>query len=72
VNLKTKLSVLPKAIDCHPGEVKVYDSLYDDVDTATKNKLEKAFACNLQYIVPSFQKQQVKYCGLFVIALPLI
>jgi len=50
----------------HPGEVKVYDSLYDDVDTATMNKLEKTFHCNLQYTVPSLQG--VKDCDLFAIA----
>jgi len=31
---------------------------YDDVDIATKNNLEKTCTCNLQYIMPSLQKQQ--------------
>ena len=56
-------------IGCQHGKVKVYDSLYNEVDTATKNKLEKTFACKLQYIVPRVQKQQgVKDCGLFAVA----
>ena len=25
-------------IGCHPGEIKVYDSFYDDVDVTTKNR----------------------------------
>ena len=51
------------------GEIKVYDSLYNEVDTTTKNKLEKTFACKIQYIVPRVQKQQgVKDCGLFAVA----
>ena len=38
---------------------------YDDVYTTTTNKVEKTFACNLQYIVPSLQRQQeVKDFGL--------
>ena len=35
-------------IRCRYGEVKVYDSLYNEVDTATKNKLEKTFACKIR------------------------
>ena len=56
-------------IGCQPGEIKVYDSLYDDVDVTIKNKLEKTFACKLHYIIPRLQKQQgVKDCGLFAVA----
>ena len=55
-------------IGCQYGEVKVYDSLYKKVDTATKSKLEKTFACKIQYIVPKVQEQQdVKDCGLFAV-----
>jgi len=39
-------------------EVKVYDSLYNRVDDATKRKIEKALACKLRFIVPVVQKQQ--------------
>ena len=56
-------------ISCQPGEIKVYDSLYNDVDVTTKNKLEKTFTCKLHYITPRLQKQQgVKDCGLFAVA----
>ena len=56
-------------IDCQPGEIKVHNSLYDEVDAATKNKLEKTFACKIQYILPRVQKQHgLKDCGLFAVA----
>ena len=56
-------------IGCQPGEIKVYDSLYDDVDVTTKNKLEKTFASNLRYITPRLQKQKGTIdCGLFAVA----
>ena len=56
-------------ISCQPGKIKVYDSLHNDVDIATKNKLEKTFARKLQYIVPRVQKQKgTKDCGLFAVA----
>ena len=58
-----------KTIGCQYGEVKVYDSLYGKVDTATKSKLEKTFASKIHYIVPKVQEQQrVKDCGLFAVA----
>ena len=34
-------------IGCQPGEIKAYDSLYNDVDVTTKNKLEKTFVSKL-------------------------
>ena len=56
-------------IGCQRNEIKVYDSLYNEVDIATKNKLEKTFACDIQCIVPKVQKQQgIKDCGLFTLA----
>lgn len=54
-------------LGCQPGEIKVYDSLYDDVDVATK--LEKIFASKLHYIIPRLQKQKGAIdCGLFAVA----
>ena len=48
--------------------MKVYDSLYDRVDDATKNKIEKTFGSKVKFIVPTVQKQQeYKDCGLFSI-----
>ena len=50
---------------CQRGEVKVYDSLYDRVDDATKQKIEKTCL----FVVPIVQKQQgYKDCDLFSIA----
>ena len=55
-------------IDCQPDEIKVYDSLYSEVDIATKNKLEKTFSRKIQYIVPTVQKQKgITDCGLFAV-----
>ena len=56
-------------IGCQHNEIKVIDSLYNEVDTATKNRLEKTFACSIQCIVLRVQKQQgSKDCGLFALA----
>ena len=42
---------------------------YDEVDAATKNKLEKTYACKIQYILPRVQKQHdLEDCGLFAVA----
>ena len=61
--------ITASTIGCQPGEIEVYDSLYDEVDAATKNKLEATFARKIQYIVPRVQKQQgFKDCGLFALA----
>ena len=38
-------------------EVKVYDSLYDRVDDATKRKIEKTFASKVKFEMPITQKQ---------------
>ena len=61
--------ILVSSIGCQHGEVKVYDSLYDRVDDATKRKIEKIFASKVKFVVPIVQKQQgYKDCGLFSIA----
>ena len=38
--------------------MKVYNSLYDRVDDATKKKIEKTFASKVKFVVPIVQKQQ--------------
>lgn len=55
-------------VRCQSDEIKVFDSLYNEVDIATQNKLKKTFACKIRYNVPRVQKQQgVNDCGLFAV-----
>ena len=69
VHCRSSLWITVSSKGCQHGEVKVYDSLYNRVDDATKRKIEKALACKLRFIVPVVQKQQgYKDCGLFSIA----
>ena len=61
--------ILVSSIGCQRGEVKVYDSLYDRVDDATKKKIEKTFGSKVKFVVRIVQKQQgYKDCGLFSLA----
>ena len=56
-------------VGCEPGELKVYDSLFDDVDDSTKWKMEKTFASKIKFISCKVQKQKgLKDCGLFAVA----
>ena len=69
VHCRSSQWILVSSIECQCGEVKVYDSLYDRVDDATKRKIEKTFASKVKFVVPIVQKQQgYKDCGLFSIA----
>ena len=43
--------ILASSIGCQRGEVKVYDSLYDRVDDATKKKMEKTFGSKVKFVV---------------------
>ena len=46
----------------------MYDSLYDSVDDATKQRVEKTFATKVKFVIPHVQKQKgYKVCGLFSI-----
>jgi len=68
VHCRSSHWITVSSIGCQ-REVKMYDSLYDRVDDATKRKIEKALACKLRFIVPVVQKQQgYKDCSLFSIA----
>ena len=55
---------------CEVGEVKVYDSLYDVIDTATNDVVEKVFdSSRMIYTMTFVQKQEgFKDCGVFAIA----
>lgn len=56
-------------IGCQRGELKVYDSLYNSVDDATKQRIETTFATKVKFVMPRVQKQEgYKDCGLFSIA----
>uniref|UniRef100_A0A1X7SY09 Ubiquitin-like protease family profile domain-containing protein n=1 Tax=Amphimedon queenslandica TaxID=400682 RepID=A0A1X7SY09_AMPQE len=57
-------------IGCQHGEIRVYDSLYDEVDEDTIFLIKRLFNQDgLSIILPSVQKQNgVKDCGLFAIA----
>ena len=44
VHCRSSHWIVVSSIGCQHGEVKVYDSLYDRVDDATKRKIEKTFA----------------------------
>ena len=44
VHCRSSHWIVVSSIGCQRGEVKVYDSLYDRVDDATKRKIEKTFA----------------------------
>ena len=69
VHSRSSHRILVSSIGCQRGEVKVYDSLYDRVDDATKRKIEKTFASKVKFVVPIVQKQLgFKDCGLFAIA----
>ena len=57
------------SIGCLAGEVNVYDSLYTDIDEATKHKIEKVFGSSIICNLPDVQKQVGSTdCGLFAIA----
>ena len=54
---------------CKDGEVSVYDSLYTELDSVTKNNIEKMFDPSVKILLPAVQKQNgVKDCGLFALA----
>ena len=47
----------------------MYDSLFDDIDDSTKQKMEKTFAFKVKFISCKVQKQKgIKDCGLFAVA----
>ena len=50
--------------------MKIYDSLYDNVDDATNEKIEKIFASKVKYICVACctETKGYKDCGLFLIA----
>lgn len=57
------------SIGCQPGEVDIYDSLYRDIDDATRRKIEKVFGSSITFHLPDVQKQVgFTDCGLFAIA----
>jgi len=58
------------SIGCKPGEVKVYNSLYSDLDETAKCKLKRVFGFSkITVHFPSVQQQTgVVDCGLFAIA----
>ena len=57
------------SVGCQPGEIKVYDSLFDDIDDGTKWKMEKTFASKIKLISCKVLKQKgLKDCGLFAVA----
>ena len=54
---------------CKNGELMVYDSLYDSIDSTTASTLERLFNTQLIYKMADTQKQQgVIDCGVFAIA----
>ena len=57
-------------IGCGKDHILVYDSLYDDIDSATKNSVETVFrGSKLCYSVPAVPKQKSPMdCGLYAIA----
>ena len=57
-------------IGCSKDHIVLYDSLYDDIDSATKNSVETVFhGSNLCYSVPAVPKQKGPMdCGLYAIA----
>ena len=57
------------SIGCQPGKVDIYDSLYQDIDNATRCKIEKVFGSSITFNLPDVQKQVgFTDCGLFAIA----
>ena len=56
--------------ECQVGEIKVYDSLYDEVDMVTTTMIKRLFnLTNLTVTMPLVQRQKgIKDCGLFAIA----
>ena len=69
VHCRSSHWIAVNSIRCQGGEVKVYDSLYERVNDATKQKIEKTFSSKVKFVVPVVQKQQgYKDCGLFCIA----
>ena len=57
------------SIGCQPGEVDIYDSLYRDIDDATRRRIEKVFGSSITFNLPDVQKQVgFADCGLFAIA----
>ena len=57
-------------VGCKDAVVNIYDSLYNDINEATKVKIGRVFTTTtLTYRVHRVQKQQsTKDCGLFAIA----
>ena len=57
-------------VGCNHDEINIYDSLYANVDNATKDIIEKIFASSTITIsLPPVQRQiGVKDCGLFAVA----
>ena len=57
-------------IGCGKGHILVYDSLYNNIDSATKHSVEVVFhGSHLHYSVPAVPKQKgPQDCGLYAIA----
>jgi len=61
--------ITASSVGCQPGELMVYDSLFDDIDDGTKWKMEKTFASKVKFFSCKVQKQKdLKDCGLFAVA----
>ena len=57
-------------IGCQANEVFIYDSLYSDVDSETKEKITTALSCStINIVIQPVQKQEgIKDCGCFALA----
>ena len=54
------------SIGCQPGEVDIYDSLYQDIGDATRRRIKKVFGSSITFNLPDVQG--FLDCELFAIA----
>ena len=60
-------------IGCMNGEVKIYDTLFKDIDENTKDKIEKTFSCSIKLSLSNIHQQDGdKDCGLYAIAIATV